>query len=287
MSVKVSPLTPVFAARLTGIDLAGAVSDAEFAEIRAAFEAHSVLVLPDQPMSDDRQIAFSERFGPLERTIGANPAGGTPFARQSNVDIRTGAVIPPDDRRMDYQKGNMQWHADSTFKTVPSLCSILTAREVPPEGGATEFASTRAAWESLPEAMQRELDGLTVEHDLIFSRRRVGFEFTEQEAAETPPVRHPLVQVNPVTGRKSLLIGAHAARIVGWSQEKGTALLDDLLERAARPAHQYRHEWRGGDIVVWDNRSVLHRATPYDGARYRRVMQRTTISYPEAVAANA
>lgn len=286
MSVKVTPLTAAFAARLTGIDLAGAVSDAEFAEIRAAFEAHSVLVLPDQPMTDERQIAFSERFGPLERTIGANPAGGTPFARQSNVDIETGAVIPPDDRRMDYQRGNMQWHADSTFKAVPSLCSILTAREVPPEGGATEFASTRAAWESLPEAMQRELDGLTVEHDLIFSRRRVGFEFTERETAETPPVRHPLVQVNPVTGRKSLLIGAHAARIAGWSQEKGTALLDDLLERAARPDHHYRHEWREGDIVVWDNRSVLHRATPYDGARYRRVMQRTTISYPEAVAAN-
>lgn len=287
MSLQVTPLTPVFAARLTGLNLAEGVSDAEFAQIRAAFETHSVLVLPDQPMTDERQIAFSERFGPLERTIGANPAGGTPFARQSNVDIKTGAVIPPDDRRMDYQKGNMQWHADSTFKAIPSLCSILTAREVPPEGGATEFASTRAAWESLPEAMQRELEGLTVEHDLIYSRRRVGFEFTEKEAAETPPVRHPLVQVNPVTGQKSLLIGAHAARIVGWSQKKSTALLDDLLERAARPEHQYRHDWREGDIVVWDNRSVLHRATPYDGTRYRRVMQRTTISYPEAVAANA
>ena len=140
--MDVTPLTAVFAAKITGIDLSTSVTEATFAPLRAAFEQHSVLIIPGQPMDDAAQIAFSEHFGPLERTISANPAGGTPFARQSNIDVSTGALIPPEDRRMDYQRGNMRWHADSTFKQTPSLCSVLTARKVPPSGGATEFAST-------------------------------------------------------------------------------------------------------------------------------------------------
>ena len=281
--MDVTPLTAVFAAKITGIDLSTSVTEATFAPLRAAFEQHSVLIIPGQPMDDAAQIAFSEHFGPLERTISANPAGGTPFARQSNIDVSTGALIPPEDRRMDYQRGNMRWHADSTFKQTPSLCSVLTARKVPPSGGATEFASTRAAFGALPLARQAELDGLTVEHDLIASRRQVGFEFTVSEAAETPVARHPLVQLNAATGRRSVLIGAHASRIVGWPLDEGRALLEELLELATRPEHCYRHEWCEGDIVVWDNRASLHRATPYDGVRHARLMQRTTISNPGAL----
>jgi alpha-ketoglutarate-dependent 2,4-dichlorophenoxyacetate dioxygenase len=216
-------------------------------------------------------------------TGGANPAAGTYFARQSNIDMRTGATIDAADRRMLYQKANMLWHADSSFKKIPSRCSVLTAREVPAEGGATEFASTRAAYESLDATARAGLDGLVVEHDLVYSRRTVGFEFTPEEAAGMPPQRHPLVQRCAITGRSSVLIGAHAKEIVGWSREKSRALLDDLLARATAPGNTWRHQWRSGDAVVWSNRAAIHRATPYDGSRYRRLMQRTTISMGDAV----
>ena len=272
------PIISQFGARVTGLGSVVDLTEAEFVELREAFELYSVLVLPDQQMDDDQQIAFSERFGPLERTISSNPAGGTAFARQSNIDIKTGEAIPPDDRRMMYQKANMLWHADSTFKETQSLCSILSAREVPEKGGATEFASTRSVYEYLCESEQAELDDLEVEHDIIYSRQIVGFEFTEQQRTEMLPVRHPLVQTNPVTGRKSLLIGAHAKCIVGWPFEKGRALLDRLDSMTTEPNNTFSHSWKTGDLIVWDNRSALHRATPYDTVKYRRLMQRTTVS---------
>lgn len=278
MPLTIEPLTPVFGARVTGVDISRPVEDAVFAEIRAAFDTYSVLVFPGQPLTDEQQIAFSERFGPLEGTAGANPAAGTVFARQSNLDIRTGETIPLDDRRMFYQKANMLWHADSTFKAIPSLCSLLSAREVPPEGGATEFASTRAAYEELPDATRAEIADLVVEHDFAHSRGLVGFKFTPEEAANFPPVRHTLVRTNAANGRKSVMIGVHAKEIVGWPEEKSRALLDDLLARASRPENRYRHEWRAGDAVLWDNQAVVHRATPFDTTRHRRFMQRTTIS---------
>jgi alpha-ketoglutarate-dependent 2,4-dichlorophenoxyacetate dioxygenase len=282
MSLIVEPLTETFAASVRGVDLANDLDDGLFSQIRRAFEDHGILVFPNQPMNDEQQIAFSERFGPLERTISASPTGGTPFARQSNIDGKTGEILEKADRRMDYQRGNYLWHADSTFKQIPSLCSILSAREVPPVGGATEFVSTRAAFESLSPAKQAELETLVVEHDLLHSRREIGFHFTKEEAAQTPPVRHPLVQTNSVTGRKSLMIGAHASHIVGWSIEKGRELLGELLELATRPEAIYSHDWRAGELIIWDNRSALHRATPYDNQKHRRLMQRTTVSNPNA-----
>src|SRR5499426_1422181 len=155
MPITTTRLTPHFAAQIAGVDLTRPVDDATWRDIRAAFEEHSVLLFRGQPLTDEQQIAFSQRFGPLEVTRSMNPAAGTPFARQSNLDIKTGEVIPPDDRRMIYQLANMLWHSDSSFKPVPSLCSLLSARVIPPEGGATEFASGRAAYPSLPEDVKR------------------------------------------------------------------------------------------------------------------------------------
>jgi alpha-ketoglutarate-dependent 2,4-dichlorophenoxyacetate dioxygenase len=280
MPIEITPIGPRFVARVRGVDLVHGLHEESFATIRRALDDHSILIFPAQPMDDEQQIAFSAWWGPMEPTKGVNPASGTPFARQSNLDIRTGELIPPDDRRMAYQKGNYQWHADSTFKRVPSLCSILTARVVPPEGGNTEFVSTRAAYDALPEDLKRVVDDLIVEHDFSFSRGRVGFKFTPEEAAHYPPVWHPLVQTNPITGRKSLLIGAHASLIVDWPVDKGRALLDELLQRATVPDAIHSHAWSQHDVVIWDNRSALHRATAYDSVRYRRLMQRTTIGNP-------
>ena len=278
MSLSIAALTPTIGAQVTGLSLADGVTDSDFERLRAALDEYLVLVLPNQPLDDQIQTSFSERFGPLERTIASNPAAGTAFARQSNIDLKTGATIPPDDRRMLYQKANMLWHADSSFKPIQSLCSLLSARVVPPEGGATEFASTRAAYEELAPAEQAALDELMVEHDLVYSRRIVGFEFTPEEAADMPSARHPLVQTNPTTGRKSVLIGAHAKCIVGWPEARSRALLDDLEARATKPQHFYRHNWAADDLVIWDNRGALHRATPFDTTKHRRLMQRTTVS---------
>jgi alpha-ketoglutarate-dependent 2,4-dichlorophenoxyacetate dioxygenase len=284
MTLTIRPLAPAFAAEVTGVDIRSAITAAESAAIGEALAHHLVLVFPGEPITDEQQIAFSRHFGPLEETKGANPSAGTVFARQSNIDLDTGGTIAADDRRMLYQKANMLWHSDSSFKAVLSRCSILSAREIPAEGGATEFGSTRAAYASLDPARQRELDGLLVEHDIVYSRRIVGFEFTEKEAASFKGYRHQLVQDCAITGLKSVIIGAHAKSIVGWPEARSRALLDDLLARATRPESTYRHEWRQGDVVVWDNRAVVHRATPYDGAKYRRLMQRTTISMGDRMA---
>jgi alpha-ketoglutarate-dependent 2,4-dichlorophenoxyacetate dioxygenase len=279
MTIRVTRLTPCFAARIDGVEVTRPLDDSTWTEIRAAFEEHSVLVFRGQPMDDDTQLAFSRRFGNLEVTRSMNPAAGTPFARQSNLDIDTGEVIPPDDRRMIYQLANMLWHSDSSFKPVPSLCSLLSGRIVPPEGGATEFASTRAAYPSLPEALRRRVETAVAVHDFSWSRDQVrpGF-FTAEERAVYPPVRHRLVRANPVNGRRALFLGAHASHVEGMPLEEGRALLKALLDHVTQPRFRYRHDWREGDLVVWDNRCVLHRATPYDTARYKRLMQRTTIS---------
>ena len=279
MAIVATHLTPHFAAQIDGADITRPLDDATWAEIRAAFEEHSILVFRGRTLDDETQIAFSHRFGSLEVTRSMNPAAGTPFARQSNLDIKTGEFIPVDDRRMIYQLANMLWHSDSSFKPVPALCSLLSARIIPPEGGATEFASTRCAYPTLPEDMKRRVAGAIAVHDFSWSRDQIrpGF-FTAEERATYPPVRHPLVRTNPVNGRPALFLGAHASHIEGMPIEEGRALLKELLDHVTQPQFRYRHEWREGDLVVWDNRCVLHRATPYDSTRYKRLLQRTTVS---------
>ncbi len=279
MAIVATRLTPHFAAQIDGADITRLLDDATWAEIRAAFEEHSILVFRGRTLDDETQIAFSHRFGSLEVTRSMNPAAGTPFARQSNLDIKTGEFIPADDRRMIYQLANMLWHSDSSFKPVPALCSLLSARIIPPEGGATEFASTRCAYPALPEDMKRRVAGAIAVHDFSWSRDQIrpGF-FTAEERATYPPVRHPLVRTNPVNGRPALFLGAHASHIEGMPIEEGRALLKALLDHVTQPQFRYRHEWREGDLVVWDNRCVLHRATPYDSTRYKRLLQRTTVS---------
>lgn len=278
-SIEVRKLHPLFGAEITGIDITRPLSAREFGPIRAAFEEHSVLLFRDQPMDDDKQIAFSENFGPLETTLSANPAAGTKFARQSNLDIETGKPIPSDDMRMIYQKANYFWHSDSSFKRIPSLCSVLTARICPTEGGNTEFLSMRAAWDALPPALQATIHPLVAEHALAYSRNRVQKGILSAKAlAELPPVKQRLFRDNPINGRRALYIGAHAGHIVDWPEATGKALLWELAQRAEQPEFMFSHAWREGDVIVWDNRAVLHRATYYDSDKYKRLMQRTTVS---------
>ncbi|HEX5318512.1 MAG TPA: TauD/TfdA family dioxygenase [Stellaceae bacterium] len=277
MPITITPLHPRFCAEIGGVDTGLPMDDAAFAEIRGALDAHSVLVFHNQSLDDERQVAFSRRFGPLETSGKANPATGTHFARQSNLDIATGAVIPPEDRRMIYQKGNYLWHSDSSFKPVPSLCSLLSGRVVPPEGGNTEFADMRAAYDALPDEIKQKLEGLVAEHSLVYSRETVSTEsLTAEMKAELPGAWQTMTRINPVTGRKSIYAGAHASHVIGWPRREGREFIAWLNEFATQPQFTYSHAWRAGDLVIWDNRSVLHRATAYDTVRHKRLMQRTT-----------
>ena len=278
MALALRRLHPLFGVEILGVDTTRPLAPEAFAEIRAALDTHALLLFRDQPHDDATQIAFSRLFGTLEPTGKANPAVGTVFARQSNLDIETGAVIPPEDRRMRYQKGNYLWHSDSSFKAVPSLCSLLSARIVPPEGGNTEFADLRAAYDALPQAMKDKLAGLVAEHDLVYSRSTIDPSvLTGEMQDELPAVRQAMVRVNPVTGRKSIYAGAHASHVIGWPIAEGRAFIKELMDFATQPRFCHSHKWRVGDIVVWDNRCLVHRATAYDTVRYQRLMQRTTV----------
>jgi alpha-ketoglutarate-dependent 2,4-dichlorophenoxyacetate dioxygenase len=280
MNITIKKLHPLFVAEIGGVDTGAPLDDSTFGEIRAALDEYSVLVFHDQSLDDEKQIAFSRRFGPLEMTGKANPATGTPFARQSNLDIGTGAVIPPEDRRMIYQKGNYLWHSDSSFKPVPSLCSLLSARTVPPVGGNTEFATMTAAYDALPDDTKQKLEGLVAEHSLVYSRESVTpvGALTAEMKAELPGAWQAMVRENPVTHRKAIYAGAHASHVIGWPREEGRAFIKWLNDFATQPQFCYSHAWREGDLVIWDNRAVLHRATAYDTQRHKRLMQRTTVN---------
>ncbi len=279
MSMSITELTSVLGAEVTGVDIAG-INDSDFAILEHAFEDRSVLVIRDQNAIDDSvQAAFSRRFGDLETTISANPGGkGTHVAVFSNVGA-DGALIPPKDKRMVFNAGNQMWHTDSSFKPVPAKASLLSARVVPPEGGETEFASGRAGWAALSAEQQAEFEPLIAVHDFLYSRGLIDPTLLgEKDRRELPAVRQKLVRSNPETGARALFVGAHASHIEGRDVEESRALLRRLTDLVTRPEHCYLHRWRPGDLVMWDNRAVLHRGRPWDESRYPRVMHRTTVA---------
>ena len=188
-------------------------------------------------------------------------------------------MLRSEDERHLHGLANRLWHTDNTFKHVPARCSLLLAREIPEQGGDTEFADMRAAYDALPQTKKDKIEDLIAEHSIENSRRSMGIDvFNEEVSKELPPVQQVLVRFNPATGRKALYIASHASQIVGWSQEKGRALLDELMAHASQSQFVFRHQWRPGDLIVWDNRCTMHRATEYDDLNARRDLQRTTVS---------
>lgn len=279
MALTIDRLHPLFVAEVSGIDLARPQDDATIAALKDAFEEHSILVFRDQDITDDQQVAFSERFGPLERMLIGSQGGGTPLAFLTNVDRETDRIIPPDDKRMIRNLCNMMWHTDSSFKRVPSLASILSGREVTGDGGETQYATLRGAYDTLSEDMKQRIDGLVAEHSFAHSRSLVDKSLLSQEMKdEVPPVPQSLVRQNPVNGRKALYLGSHASHILNMPVDEGRALLRELLEHTTHDRFLYTHKWQSKDIVMWDNRAVLHRGMPYDYENQRRVMHRTTVA---------
>jgi alpha-ketoglutarate-dependent 2,4-dichlorophenoxyacetate dioxygenase len=279
MAITLETLHPLFVAEVSDIDLTRPLDDGVVAALRDAFEEHSILVFRNQDIDDDQQIAFSERFGPLEQMLIGSQGAGTPIAFLANVDQDTGEIMPPDDKRMVRNLGNMLWHSDSSFKKVPSMASILSGREVVGDGGETQFATLRGAYDTLPDDLKRQIEGLVAEHSFAYSRSQIDPTLLTQEMKdEVPPVPQSLVRQNPVNGRKAYYVGSHASHILGMPVEEGRALLKHLLDHATEDRFVYTHRWRPKDIVMWDNRAVLHRGRPWDYLKHRRVMHRTTVA---------
>jgi len=278
LAITIRKLTPVFGAEITGVDLTR-LDDATFEHIEDAFETYSVLVFPNQNLDDDAQIAFSRRFGELEKTQGhiANNFQVKHVSEITNLDP-DGKLMAPDDPRVLYRLGQRNWHSDSSFKRVPAKASLLHARKLPPDGGDTQFASLRAAYDALPEARKRELEDKVAIHHYAYSRRNGGYALTnEAEDKRFPPVPQAMIRANPVNGRKALYVGSHASHIRGMPEDEGRALLKELLDFATQDQFTYLHHWKVGDLVMYDNRAALHRARPYKITEHPRILHRTTV----------
>jgi alpha-ketoglutarate-dependent 2,4-dichlorophenoxyacetate dioxygenase len=281
--MKVTPLHPVLGARVEGVELT-TMDEATRQAVFDAFQEYSVLVFHGQRLTDESQMAFSERlFGPLETTLkatGKEDRLHPKLVDLSNIDPdHDERLMGWDDRRMIYQSGNQLWHTDSSFKPVPAMASLLSGREVPPTGGETEFVSMRHAWATLPEEMRRKLDRRVVVHSILYSRSTIAKGlFDPEHERELLPVRQALVRANPMNGRKGIYIGAHAWYVEGMDYAESRRLLDELLAHTTRPECVFQHRWKQWDLVMWDNRCVLHRGRPWDAKAYKRVMRRTTIA---------
>jgi len=283
MSITVSPVTPDFAAEIGDVDLSKPLAAEDLAAVKAAFWKYAVLVFPQQQLTQDQQLAFAEHFGPIERDRTLDPKA-TPsrfngaFADISNL-AADGKIWSETSRQRMYKAGNKLWHTDSSFKRLPSVCSLLYAETVSPIGGRTEFADQRAAYDALPEATRMKLQGLVVEHWIATSRRRSGFkDFTEEEQKRLPPVPQVLVRTIPQNGRKSLYVASHAGRIWGMPDTEGRALIDEIIAHVTQRQFVYSHRWRPEELVMWDNRCTMHRGTDYDDLRWVRDMRRVTVS---------
>ncbi len=283
MALKINQIGPCFAGEVDGIDLTKALSSEDAAAIHAGMDEYAVLVFRGQALSNDQHLAFSRSLGPIEQAIGTSLRAAkdnrlsSDFADVSNLD-RADNTFAREDRRRLFAIGNRLWHSDSSFKTTPAKYSILQAHIIPAKGGNTEFADMRAAYDALDGDMKAAVEGLVCEHSQVYSRGKIGFsDFTDEERERFKPVRQVLVRTHPVTGRKSLYLSSHAGTIVGWPLPDASIFLQDLLEHATQRRFVFAHEWRVGDLVIWDNRQTMHRARPFL-MEEPRDMRRTTLA---------
>jgi len=281
MSLGFRKLHAQFAAEASAVDLRSVSDPATLDAIRAAMDEYAVLVFRDQRFDDGEQLAFARRFdGALHAKTGAavlgkNRLGDEALTDISNIDER-GQLMQAGDRRRAYALGNRLWHTDASFEDPPGRYSMLLAKVVPAVAADTEFADLRAAYDALDDEMKRMLEGLRAHHSIAYSRMTLGFEFSAEEQRKLPGAAHPVVRSNPRTARRSLYLASHASRIVDWPLPEGRLLLRELIEHATQPQFVYRHAWRVGDLVIWDNLATMHRGRPFDDTKHRRELRRVT-----------
>ncbi|HTR87310.1 MAG TPA: TauD/TfdA family dioxygenase [Reyranella sp.] len=284
MAVTIKQLHPVFAGEVSGVDLTRPISREDAVAIEDGMDRLGVLVFHDQNITDEQQIAFSKNFGPLE--VKKRPGNirkpsesrlGAGMGDLSNLD-KNGRIISADDRQWFFKLGDRLWHSDSSYAEIPAKFSLLSARAIPSWGGRTEFADMRAAYDALDVRTKEEVEDLICEHSLLHSRGAIGFsDFTPEEIEGFRPVRQRLVRVHPASKRKSLFLSSHAGAIEGWTVPEARSFLRDLTEHATQREFVYSHEWRLHDLVMWDNRTTMHRARRFDRTEVRD-MRRTTLA---------
>ena len=295
MTLTFRKLHPCFAAEVSPVDLKTVRDEATLAQIRGGMDEFAVLVFRDQIWSDAEHLDFAQRLdGRLHTKLGISALQKNRFGNEALGDIsnldESGEIMKSDNRRRMYGLGNRLWHTDASFQDPPGRYSMLSAKVVPPVDADTEFADMRAAYDALPDGEKARLEGLRVHHSIAYSRQTLGFEFSETEQEALQGAVHPLVRTIPRSERRSLYLASHASRIIDWPVPEGRLLLRELSEHATQPRFVYRHQWRVGDLVIWDNRATMHRARPFDDARYRRELRRVTtldVEQPAAVTAGA
>ena len=271
--MRVRRLSPYVGAEISGVDIRTLGAD-ELSRIKALFLQHHLLVLSDQELTDADLQRFAEHFGPLEQNQvrGVDGAVLPPVHRIANVDAEGRASANP------LLKSNYTWHTDKAYLATPSLMTLLWGEEVPPEGGDTHFVNTEEAYDSLPEAMKQRIGGLRVVQSFKHMLDQLGQHDIIRAEDIPPPVEHPLVRTHPETGRKSLFVANYSSGIVGMDEKEGRALIADLMQHATQEKYVFVQRWKKHDLVIWDNRSLLHRAIPnYDMSRHRRILRRCVV----------
>jgi alpha-ketoglutarate-dependent 2,4-dichlorophenoxyacetate dioxygenase len=283
MSFTIEPINADFVAVAAGVDLTQPLSAADVQAIHSAMDHYAVLIFHHQPLANEQQLAFTRQLGRLQPAVGNNVIAqkdrrlNADFSDVSNLN-GSSRIFDRYDRGRLFGFGNRLWHSDASFRKIPAKYSILSARALPDAGGNTEFADMRAAWDALDKATQQQLEGLVAEHSQMYSRGILGFsDFSEAERETFAPVHHPLVRTLASTGRKSLYLGAHAGAISGWPIPEARTFIFDLMEHATQPEFVYIHQWRLHDLILWDNRQIMHRVRRFDDMNQVRDMRRTTL----------
>ena len=283
MALAIHQIGPCFVGEATGVDLRQPLGLEDAAAIHAGMDQYAVLIFRGPKLTNSQHMAFTISLGAIEHAIGTSLRAAkdnrlsTDFADVSNLD-REEQPFAREDRRRLFAIGNRLWHSDSSFKPTPAKYSILHAHAIPTKGGNTEFADMRAAYDALDDDMKDEIEDLVCEHSQLFSRGKIGFDdFSAEERDRFKPVRQVLVREHPVTKRKSLYLSSHAGGIVGWPVPEARIFLQDLTEHATQQMFVHAHEWQVGDLVIWDNRQMMHRARPFPDQQPRD-MRRTTLA---------
>jgi alpha-ketoglutarate-dependent 2,4-dichlorophenoxyacetate dioxygenase len=284
--MQISPVQNGFAGEVTGVSLCEPLTHDQVADIERGMDDYAVLNFPDQPLTDEQQVEFSRNFGELEITLAGQMAKPEDrrFQQLELGDISnyngadTTRLRERDDKRRMYALANRLWHSDASFRAIGAGYTLLHARIVPSKGADTQFADMRAAYDALSPSEKAEVEDLVCEHSIVFSREQIGFgEYNPGHEEHLKPVPHRLVITHPKTGRKSLYLSSHIGGIVGWPVPEARAFIRDLTEHATQPQFVYSHKWRVGDMVMWDNRTVMHRATRFDDLKEIRDLRRTSI----------
>ena len=287
MNVETRTEYPNFVGFVYGVDLKKDLDIKIVKEIDNAINKLSVLVFKDQNIDDSEQVRFTKYFGEIEAsgsksniTKAKDRRLSTDLADVSNLD-KNNKPFTKDDPRRIFNLGNRLWHTDSSFKEIPAKYSLLSARNVSKEGGNTEFADMRSAYDDLESKIKNKIDTMICEHSLIYSRQRLGFdmvkELSSEEIKNFTPVEQPLVRKNKVTNRKTIFLSSHIGKIKNWIRPDSMCFIDDLIEYATQLKFKYIHEWSKNDLIIWDNRQTMHRARAYDDLKENRDMRRTTV----------